>query len=81
MIDPRSNQQGAGRSSRQGLDCFWGRISQPGGRPAVRVQLSPSLGYFLSVTPEDDQGTITLASGDLVIVARIDDHYLRRFDI
>ena len=39
------------------------------GRPAARVSLSPSLGYFLSVTLEDDNGRITLATSDMVSVA------------
>ena len=41
-------------------------------RSAVRLRkyyLSPSLGYFLSVTLEDDKGRITLATSDMVSVA------------
>jgi predicted NBD/HSP70 family sugar kinase len=53
----------------RGWIIFGDELRSPVGRPAVRVQLSPSLGYFLSVTLEDDQGTITLASSDLAIVA------------
>jgi predicted NBD/HSP70 family sugar kinase len=53
----------------RGWIIFGDEFRSPVGRPAVRVQLSPSLGYFLSVTLEDDQGTITLASSDLAIVA------------
>jgi predicted NBD/HSP70 family sugar kinase len=44
-------------------------LRSPVGRPAARVSLSPSLGYFLSVTLEDDNGRITLATSDMVSVA------------
>jgi predicted NBD/HSP70 family sugar kinase len=44
-------------------------LRSPVGRPAARVSLSPSLGYFLSVTLEDSNGRITLATSDMVSVA------------
>ena len=44
-------------------------LPSPVGRPAARVSLSPSLGYFLSVTLEDDEGKITLAGSDLTSLA------------
>jgi predicted NBD/HSP70 family sugar kinase len=53
----------------RGWIVFGDELRSPVGRPAVRVSLNPSLGYFLSVTLEDDTGKITLATSDLAIVA------------
>jgi predicted NBD/HSP70 family sugar kinase len=53
----------------RGWIVFGEELRSPLGRPAVRVFLSPSLGYFLSVTLEDDKGRITLATSDMVSVA------------
>src|SRR3984957_6932764 len=53
----------------RGWIVFGDELRSPAGRPAVRVSLNPSLGYFLSVTLEDDTGKITLATSDLAIVA------------
>jgi hypothetical protein len=53
----------------RGWIIFGDELRSPVGRPAARILLSPSLGYFLSVTLEDDQGRITLATSDLESVA------------
>jgi predicted NBD/HSP70 family sugar kinase len=53
----------------RGWIVFGDELRSPVGRPALRVSLNPSLGYFLSVTLEDDRGKITLATSDLAIVA------------
>jgi predicted NBD/HSP70 family sugar kinase len=53
----------------KGWILFGEELRSPVGRPATRVLLNPSLGYFLSVTLEDDKGKITLATSDLVTVA------------
>src|ERR1700722_12100344 len=53
----------------RGWIVFGDEFHSPVGRPAARVLLSPSLGYFLSVTLEDDNGRITLATSDMVTVA------------
>ncbi len=53
----------------RGWIVFGDELRSPVGRPAARILLSPSLGYFLSVTLEDDKGRITLATSDLVSVA------------
>jgi hypothetical protein len=53
----------------RGWIVYGKELHSPVGRPAARVLLSPSLGYFLSVTLEDDKGRITLATSDMVSVA------------
>ena len=53
----------------RGWIVFGEEVRSPVGRPAAQVLLSPSLGYFLSVTLEDDKGRITLATSDMVGVA------------
>jgi predicted NBD/HSP70 family sugar kinase len=53
----------------RGWIVFGDELHSPVGRPAARIMLSPSLGYFLSVTLEDNQGRITLATSDMECLA------------
>jgi predicted NBD/HSP70 family sugar kinase len=55
--------------SAKGWVVFGAELHSTVGRPAARVLLSPSLGFFMSVTLEDDKGKITLATSDLVGIA------------
>jgi hypothetical protein len=55
--------------SAKGWVVFGAELHSTVGRPAARVLLSPSMGYFMSVTLEDDKGKITLATSDLVGIA------------
>jgi predicted NBD/HSP70 family sugar kinase len=55
--------------SAKGWVVFGAELHSTVGRPAARVLLSPSMGYFMSVTLEDDKGKITLATSDLAGIA------------